>query len=336
MKSAKINISGRVPTVAAVLSLLMLMLMTMKGTEAVAEDQHALARAELAEGRADDALNLLRPMTKANPMDAEAQDLLCRVLLSEDRADDAVPPCERAVFLAPWNAQYQLALAHASGSKAQHASYFTALGIARRAHDHFEAAARLAPDNWSVLSDLGEYYTDAPPIAGGGVAKARALLPRLMKLNAARGHWLAAKIAEDTKDFATAESEYKQAIASGENLPEGWVNLAAFYVRHDRMNEAVDCIHKAYEADTARDPVLVDAANLLRQMGRDDALAIRMLREYLASKNQTEDAPAFAVHTTIGEILQQDGDRMAANREYEAALALAHDYAPALRAIRSR
>ncbi len=323
------NCTNRILCAAALAALLLL-----HGNLFAAND-HAAAHAAMAEGRADDALNLLRPMTREHPNDAEAQNLLCRVLMSEERADDAVPACERAVAIAPNDAQYQLALAHADGSKAEHASPFTALSIARRARDHFEAAARIAPGNWSVLSDLGEYYAEAPGIAGGGVEKARRLLPQLMKLNPARGHWLAARIAEETKDFSTAEQEFKLAVATGLNLPEGLVNLAEFYRKHNRNSEAEDCIRKAEAADTAHDPVLVDAATQLQKMGRNDDLALHLLRLYLASANRTEDAPAFAVHTQIGQILQREGNRAAADREYNDALALAHDYAPAQKALHS-
>jgi tetratricopeptide (TPR) repeat protein len=301
-----------------------------------AEDEHTLAHAALSEGRADDALALLRPMTSTNPQDAEAQNLLCRVLLSEERPDDALQPCERAASLAPDNAHYQLWLAHANGSKAEHASPLTALSIARRARDHFEAAARLAPNDWGILSDLGEFYVEAPGIAGGGIEKARRLLPRLMQLNTSRGHWLAAKLAEENKDYVTAESEYKQAIATGSNVPEGWVNLASFYRRRGRLDEADDCVHKAEQADSDHDSVLVDAATVLRMMNREDVLAIRMLLSYLASDHRSESAPAFAVHCTLGQILQHEGSRAAAIHEYAAALELAHDYAPALRGMRSR
>jgi tetratricopeptide (TPR) repeat protein len=300
-----------------------------------AED-HQLAKAALAEGRADDALALLRPMTKADPADAVAQNLLCRVLLSEDRADDAVPACERAASLQPNNAEYHLWLAHATGGKAEHASFMTALSIAHRAHDQFEIAARLAPNDWSVVSDLAEFYVEAPPIAGGGMEKARRILPRLMNLNSARGHWLAARIAEESKDYGTAESEYKLAVGTGLNVSEGWVDLAGFYHRHDRNDEAVDCIHKADAADTERDSVLVDAASVLSEMNRESALAIRLLRSYLQSPARSESAPAFAVHCTLGEILQHQGDRQAAMREYAAALQLDHDYAPALKGMHSR
>ena len=303
---------------------------------ASAQDAHAQARAALEEGRADDAFALLRPMAQNNPRDAEAQNLLCRVLLSEDRGDDAVPACERAVSLEPLNAQYQLWLAHATGSKAQHASPFTALTIARHARDHFEAAARLAPNDWHILSDLGEYYVEAPAIAGGDIEKARRLLPRLMQSNPSRAHWLAGLIANNGRDYTTAETEYKNAIATGQNVPEAWVNLAGFYRHRGRLQEAEDCVHKVEQTDTAHDAVLVDAASVLREMKRDNDLAIHLLRTYLASGNRSEIAPAFAVHNAIGTLLQHNGDRAAANREYVAALALARDYAPAARSLHSR
>jgi Flp pilus assembly protein TadD len=295
--------------------------------------KHTAAYEALQQGRADDALNMLHPMS---PNDADAQNLLCRVFMAEERFDEAVPLCEQAVSLAPGNAMYQLTLAHANGGRAQHISPLIALPVAHRARDHFEAAAKLAPSNWGVLSDLGEYYVQAPSIAGGGVDKARQLIPHLMKLNAARGHWLTARVAEESKDYATAENEYKQAIATGQMVPEGDVNLAIFYNKRGRQNDAVEYIRKAEAADNERDPVLVDAATLLIQMNQETALALHMLRAYLTSSSRTEDAPAFAVHVQVGKILERDGDHAGATREFNEALALARDYAPAQKALHAQ
>jgi hypothetical protein len=45
---------------------------------------------------------------------------------------------------------------------------------------------------------------------------------------------------------------------------------------------------------------------------------------------KSEDAPAFVAHTWLARLKQQMGDVAAASRERAAALALAHEYKPAL------
>ena len=51
------------------------------------------------------------------------------------------------------------------------------------------------------------------------------------------------------------------------------------------------------------------------------------MREYLAGNALNADAPAFVVHTRIGNLLKQLGDKQGAEQEFAAARALAKDYA---------
>ena len=71
------------------------------------------------------------------------------------------------------------------------------------------------------MSDLGQFYVAAPAIVGGGVDKAQALVPQVMPRSAAKAHRLLALIAQKKNDMATAEAEYKSAIASGKSPEPG-------------------------------------------------------------------------------------------------------------------
>jgi hypothetical protein len=55
-----------------------------------------------------------------------------------------------------------------------------------------------------------------------------------------------------------------------------------------------------------------------------------MLEEYLAGSVKSEDAPSFVAHTELARLKKQMGDSLAEVRERAAALALAHEYRPAL------
>ena len=74
--------------------------------------------ADLAAGRADDAISRLNLSLAAKPGDAEAHNLLCRVYYQEKRWDDAIHQCETAVQLAPLDSGYHLWLGRAYGEKA--------------------------------------------------------------------------------------------------------------------------------------------------------------------------------------------------------------------------
>jgi tetratricopeptide (TPR) repeat protein len=75
-------------------------------------------------------------------------------------------------------------------------------------------------------------------------------------------------------------------------------------------------------------PALVDAAALLTRTHREPQLAIELLKLYLASPNQSADAPAFQVRIQLSRLLEQQGDHGGAQQQIEAAAELARDYHP--------
>jgi hypothetical protein len=72
----------------------------------------------------------------------------------------------------------------------------------------------------------------------------------------------------------------------------------------------------------------VDAAHLLTRTDQDPQTAIRLLREYLASPDKSEDEPAFRVHLLLAGLLNKQGDTAGAAREIQAATAIASVYHP--------
>jgi tetratricopeptide (TPR) repeat protein len=138
----------------------------------------AQADAALQAGEADRALSIL----SATPASAESHQLRCRVYFMEERWDDAVNECTTAVQLDGQNAQNHLWLARALGEKADSSSFVSAFNLAKRARAEFEQAASLDPHDAEALSDLGEFYSSAPSVVGGGNDKAQGLVAQLHRL----------------------------------------------------------------------------------------------------------------------------------------------------------
>src|ERR1700744_1596142 len=145
---------------------------------------------DLQQRRADHALELLRPATTAGSNDAEAQQLLCRLGLQPVRWNDAVDACRKAVDLDPNSSNNHLWYGRALGEKANRVSFLKAYGIAKRVKAEFETAVALDPHNAEALSDLGEYYTEAPSIVGGGKDKATDVAAKLDAVDRARAEEL--------------------------------------------------------------------------------------------------------------------------------------------------
>ena len=162
--------------------------------------------ADLAAGRADDAISRLNLSLTAQPADAEAHNLLCRVYYQEQRWDDAIHQCEAAVQLAPLDSEYHLWLGRAYGEKADAIHSIKAYGLAKKVHSEFERAVQLDSKNVDALSDLGEFYTAAPGIVGGGKDKAQAVVQKLEPLEPVQAHQLKGLLAEKEKNYPLAES----------------------------------------------------------------------------------------------------------------------------------
>lgn len=294
-------------------------------------DSLAPADAALQAGKADEAISLLNAAIKSDPNNAEALNLLCRVEYSLQQFDSAVGHCEKAVSADPQNSIDHWWLGRATGEKASRANFMSAFSLARKTREEFETAVKLDPHNADALSDLGEFYKEAPGAVGGGMDKAEEIAAKLASIDPARGHLLRASIAEKQKDLPTAEKELK-AACTGPRAAIGWMELASFY-RHQARWDDMESAIKSGEAAAARDKksaiALANGAGILARANRNPKEAIRLYEKYLASPDKTEEAPAFDVLTRLAKLKQQTGDTAGAQHDKAAALALAHDYKPA-------
>ena len=278
----------------------------------------------LAAGRVDQAIQILEQQIHSAPT-AEAYNLLCRAHFELDAWDSGIPACERAVALAPSNGLHHLWLGRIYGEKADRAVFFKAAGLAKKVRVEFERAVEFAPDSWEAHTDLAEFYLEAPGIVGGSEDKARAQADLLLPLNPGMAHWVRARIAQKNKNPDAAEQEYRIAIDISHGGARAWVNLAGFYRHTNRLNEMEQALHTMESRPLDRPAALMDGASMLFRASRNDAMATRLVRRYLASTT-VEEWPCFKAHYLLGQLLEKQGDRPAAETEYRAALAMAHTF----------
>jgi tetratricopeptide (TPR) repeat protein len=291
------------------------------------------APALLAAGRVDEAIATLHGQITSSPNDALAHNLLCRAYFSIGEWDRGIAACEKAVSLAPENSQYHLWLGRIYGEKADKSGFMTAAGLARRVRTEFETAVRLNPNSVDARSDLAEFYLEAPGIVGGGRDKAVQQANSLANLDPARGHWVNARIAEKKKDLVAAEAEYRGAIEASHGSASAWLNLGLFYRHRERFDEMEQALTHVRPAPLDRPDALVDAAEILIRSQRNLPEAVQLLRAYLKSSSQVEQAPAFKVHYLLGTAVEKLGDKDNAVAEYKTALALAKEFQPAQQAL---
>lgn len=288
------------------------------------------ARTAFNHGRANDALQTLDAALHANATDAAAWNLQCRIFLAQGRADDAISSCQRAVQIAPSSSDYHVWLGRAYGEKAQHSRLMVAYKTAKLVHSEFEAAVSLDGKNRDALSDLGQYYIEAPLMLGGSYAKAQDLAQRLDAIEPARAEELRAFIAEAKQDYPTAERAWRARISASQSssaaAAQAWMDLGSYYRRQSLWNEMLAALKSGAAADTNHGPALVDGATTLIQAHRASKLAEQWLREYLSGNALSDTAPAFAVHVELGDLLKNQGDVQAAERQFAEARALSTTY----------
>ena len=301
---------------------------------ALASTDLHLCEQDVLHGRADQAIAGLRLTVMRNPGDARAHLLLCRAFLSEGRATEAAEECQTALNAGlSGDSDAQDWAGRAFGRKAEHAGPLAGLKLASAVRSAFGTAHRLDPLNPAAANDLGEFYIEAPFLVGGGVEKASALADAVQSTLPEVAHRLRALLAQKREDPAAAEREFLAAVAVTYS-PGALVDLATFYVRQREPAKATAAARRAIARDRLVDADVVDAAAALAGI-HQTALAMPALRSYLDHGRQTDQAPAFRAHTLIGEILASQGDREGARKEFQEALTLAANYAPAQKGLAS-
>ena len=307
------------------------------GAVAMAEPQSVRsgleeATAALQAGQADKALSILGALPANEAGTAQAHNVRCRVYYAVELFSQAQNECQQAVNLAPQDSMYRLWLGRSIGEVADHASFVNAYGLAKRARAEFEQAVQLDPRNAEALADLGEFYSAAPGVVGGGTDKAGKVAEKLDRVDPARAHELRSGIAQENHDYGTAERELRAAISSSQHPAFQWMSLASFFrrqKRYDEMESAVQSGFASAQRDHRAGVALFNGASVLMKSNRNYPLAEKLLQAYLANPNGTEEAPAFIAHVWLAKIKSQQGDKDAARQEQAAALALANEYKPA-------
>lgn len=290
------------------------------------------ANTYLQAGQADEAIALLQALPTSGSGAAQAQNLLCRVRFILRQWSQAAANCQQAVNLDPQNSDDHMWFGRVLGRQASHASFLSAYGIAKHSLSEMQTAVKLNPQNGPALSDLGDYYAQAPGIAGGGTDKAQAIASQIDKVDAARAAQLRGDIAMAQKDYTTAENEYRQAVVVAKEPADYWSVLADFYRERQRwtdLDSAIQGCIAAASKDKKSSFALYDGAGVLIAAKRNPSLAAQMLENYLASSSMTEDAPAFIAHILLSRLKQQLGDAAGAKEELAIAAQLAKEFNPA-------
>jgi Flp pilus assembly protein TadD len=236
----------------------------------------------------DQSLKILRAIPQK---DGAVYELEGRNYYMQGDFKNATEALEKAVAAEPGNSEFNLWLGRAYGRRAETSSLLTAPGHASKARQHFERAAQLNPRNLEAQSDLFEYYLEAPGFLGGGFEKAAATAQQIARINPAEGHWAQARLAEQHKEFSSAEEQLRRAIDLTPHQVGRLVDLARLLAKQGRFQEADQSFARA-EAIAPNSPkVLFAKADVYIKTGRNLKVAQDLLKRYLSLALTPEDPP---------------------------------------------
>ncbi len=222
--------------------------------------------------------------------DAAAYELMGRDLYLMGDFRRASEALEKAAQMDPKSPEIASWAGRAFGRRAESANLLMAPGFAARARQYFEQAVQLDPRNLEALSDLFEYYLDAPGFLGGGVDKAEATAARIARIDVGEGHWTQAKLAEKRKEYASAEDQLRRAVEISPRRAGRYIDLAKFLAKQGRYEEAERCLAQAEQIAPSSPSVIYAKADLYIKNKRHLQVARVLLIRYM-SMNLTPDDP---------------------------------------------
>lgn len=244
----------------------------------------------------------IRLLSSVPHKDAPVYALTGQVYFMQGEFKKAAENLQKAVELSPNDSDYYLWLGRAYGRRAESSSFVTAPSYAGKARDAFERAVQLNPRNTEAISDLFEYYMDAPGFLGGGLDKAANLANRMAAVNPSEGAWAQARLAEKRKQFTTAEQQLRRAADLAPRQVGRVIDLAKFLAKSGRYQESDETFRRAETLAPDSPKLMFERANTYIQSHRNLELARQLLKRYLDAQLTPDDPPRKAAEALLRQV----------------------------------
>ncbi|WP_444994518.1 tetratricopeptide repeat protein [Aliikangiella sp. IMCC44359] len=255
----------------------------------------------------------------------ESLTYLARIKARNNKLDDAEELIEKAVKLAPNNAEVQHLSGKIYGEIAQEASVFTALGYAKDCLRGFTKAVELEPDNVDYRADLLSYHLNAPKLAGGDKNIALKQAKAIQQLDKKKG-FIALL---NTYTITQNEQALKRHI---DNLPKSIAqdsdvifNKGMSQQKSEQYIDAIQSFHQAIKYAGSQEEFRVAKYAAIYQIGRTSVLSklqvsegIKALRRYLheAPSHRTLPSKEWA-EFRLANLIDLNGDSNEAEKIYQ-------------------
>lgn len=236
------------------------------------------------ETKYEDAIKILQ-----NQKDTESVQLLGQSWFMLGEFKKATEAFEKANAAAPTDSDIEMWLGRAYGRRAETANPLFAPKLAVKARQHFERAVELDPRNVVAMNDLFEYYFSAPGFLGGGKDKAAALSQRIAKLDKAEGHYTASRLAEDRKEFNTAEQQLRRAVEEAPSQVGRILDLAKFLAKQGRSTESEAEFQRAEKVAPNSPKIWYTRAAIYIKLKKNLPEARTLLKKYMEASLTPDD-----------------------------------------------
>lgn len=324
-KARKIpNLVKRGPAPAAITFLLLCLFSCSLSAATGRQQEHSssleLARRAYEASDYPKAVQILTQAAASAPRNAEIQLLLAKTYFEMQSNDSAIASAAKAVEIDPKNSVYHEWLGKVYGQKAEQASWFSALSVAKKARKEFGIAVNLDERNFSAQQALIEFDCSAPGIAGGGEDKAKPEIARVSQLDQAEGYYAGGNCRRQKKDFSAADAQFAKVLEAAPKRADLIFDIGDYAMKReqpDRLRAVADAGEKVAPADP-RAGFYRGVALILQQQSDK---AEQLLRDYLKTAPNRSTYPSRTVtHRWLGRLFEQQGQLQAAKQEYEAAL----------------
>ena len=269
------------------------------------------------------AIQALQAAAAKDPQNGDVQLLLAKSYLELQEYDPAIKSAEKAVAIDPQNSVYHEWLGRAYGEKADHASLFSAISLAKKTRKEFETAVQLDGMNYSARQALIEFDCSAPGIVGGGEEKALPQIKQLAEMDAAEGHYAKGNCRRQKKDFTAADEEFTTALESNPKSAELIYDVGDYAVKRSqpaRLLAVADAGKRVAPSDL-REKFYRGVALVLKKEGSEEAE--RLLKEYAKRAPTRSGYPRpAAAHAWLGRLFEDQNKMEEAAQEFESALKL--------------
>ena len=259
-----------------------------------------------------------------NPSDELAIWYLTSVSANDKiKRETTITKAEACIAALPKSAKCHHAMGRLYGAAALSSGPLDMMKYASRIKDEFLLAVELDPSNYDARRDLGQYYLQAPGIAGGSVRKAINNADEMGKINPTMGRLLRADVHIYEKEFDQTEVLLAGTKPGNDEqtttgLTQGWIALGFGLIGDKQFAKAQSLFERLVQADPGNAALHFGLGRAQLEANALDAAIVSMERALKIDSKLT-------AHYRLGIAYQLKGDKPKAI----AALQQFLSYAPA-------